>query len=338
MGNSSDVQAKSTITREADVAQAIISRITREVHTILGEIKKVNTTRNIEKVKSEFAQIIFGDEGNEGDLDHGALKEVTDRGAACGNPGAAKKGEHAGNNLVVDFFCLCAMTIGAEGIENVCGVYVGGKGGKSKPDKHGWDEKNSPLGSSAMWASIKKGCRNLMHQHPKSTEEGKEILGDYVKHLKSGGVYRWDSGKQSERKRGMLGTGVVTNDGSEKGPACNGKKGSGRGQPPAGICVYYGLDNWDHNIDWLNRFKTALAMVDALNNKTANIQRDIEKLHMLLHRAEEIYETTNVISKVQNPVIPTSLQTAAKRLTAYNAAWRHPRYAHFLAPWVILLL
>ncbi|CCD12122.1 unnamed protein product, partial [Trypanosoma congolense IL3000] len=108
-GNSSNPTLKPIITREAAVAQAIISRITQKANSILEKIKRVNITERIEKVNTEFARVIFGDEGSESNLCNGALKDVTDRGEACGTSGLTSKGNRAGNNLIVDFFCLCAQ-------------------------------------------------------------------------------------------------------------------------------------------------------------------------------------------------------------------------------------
>ncbi|CCD16589.1 Variant surface glycoprotein [Trypanosoma congolense IL3000] len=336
--NSSDAQVKST-TREAAVAQAILHHITRKAHNILEEIKKLNATRNIEKVKDEFDHVIFGEGGNESHLCNGALSGVNKRDDSCGKSGLFGKGTSAGNNLVVDFFCLCAMrTKDGEGIGNVCGVEIGGKGERrEKPDSHGWGEE-APLGSSSMWASVKKGCGRLLHQHPTSTKEGHDSIKDFLKHLKTGGVIRSDPKEESDLKKGMLGTSVL-NKGSagDSGPVCNGKKGSGRNGIPGGVCVYYGPEpQWEENIGWLKKLKTALNTVDALNNQTATIQRDIDKLQKLLRRAEEIYETTKVITEIQNPVKPTNLQTATKRLTAYNAARRHHHHAHFILLFVLL--
>ncbi|CCD16374.1 hypothetical protein, unlikely [Trypanosoma congolense IL3000] len=144
----------------------------------------------------------------------------------------------------------------------------------------------------------------------------------------------------------MLWTSAGTENGNKHNFLCDGGRGyteggrkSRKDKPPGGVCVYYGSETkiWEENIDLLKQFKTALAIVDDANNKTATIQRDIDKLQTLLHRAEEIYETTQVISEIQKPVVPTNLQTAAKRLTTYNAARRyHP--CHFILTWVPLLL
>ncbi|CCD14811.1 unnamed protein product [Trypanosoma congolense IL3000] len=252
--NISDAQIKPiTNTLEAAVAKAILRRINQKAHKILEEIRKMNATRDIAKVKGEFNQVIFGLEGNESDLKKGALSGVEGRANACGSSGLTSKGNSAGKNLVVDFFCLCVQNAEKNnGIEKVCGVQVGGK-----DEKHSWDDTNGPLGSSSMWASIKKECGNLLHQHPKSTEEGHEVLGDFLMHLKLGGVYRWGSNKVlgSGRKQGMLGTGVGADDGANgNGILCDGKKGyasKGRKSPPGGICVYYGPEKWEENIDWL---------------------------------------------------------------------------------------
>ncbi|CCD14518.1 Variant surface glycoprotein [Trypanosoma congolense IL3000] len=336
VGNSSDTQPKPTTTREAAVAQAILRRIAQKAHTILDEIRKVNATRNIEKVKGEFAKVILGEMMNESHLCDGALKDVKDRATACGNTGHSSKGASAGKNLVVDFYCLCAMRVESigrdqDGIENVCGVYVGSS---KKNGNHGWGDA-CPVTSSTMWASIKKECGKRLQHHPKSTKDGHEVLEDFLKHLELGGVYRWETtGKESSRKAGMLGTGVASEK-EGKNILCDGKKGEKNGQPPGGVCVYYGPSDWGNNIPWMVKFKTALASADALNNKTATIQRDIDKLQKLLRRAEEIYHTTQVISEIQNPAVPKDFQTAAKRLTAYSADRKHNTY-HFILLFVLL--
>ncbi|CCD14366.1 Variant surface glycoprotein, partial [Trypanosoma congolense IL3000] len=303
VGSSSDGQVTLTTTGEPAVAQALINRITQKAHIILEKIKKTNVTEEIEKVKAEFAQVIFGEGGSEGDLCHGALSGVAQRGAACGTPGTGMKGNSAGNSLVVDFFCLCAMRAD-DGMENACGVRIGGK--SSKPDNHGWGSTDGPLGSPSMWASIKKECGTLLHHHPKSTGEGEEILEEFLRHIKLGGVYRWGTTSNvqgSGKKEGMLGTGVGNNDGDhEGGLLCDGTRGKkgvravrGNGENtvnPGGVCVYYGPKSEWQNIPWLKKFQTALEIVDVANNQTAIIQRAIEKLQTLLRRAEEIYETT----------------------------------------------
>ncbi|CCD16991.1 Variant surface glycoprotein [Trypanosoma congolense IL3000] len=349
VGNSSDAYVKLTTTREAAVAQAILSRITQKAHTILKEIIKVNATRDIERAKANFTQVIFGEGMNESHLCDGVLNEISDRAAACGNKGLSSRGASAGKNLVVDFFCLCAQRPDGNGIDNVCGVQVGGK---SKGNYHGWSD-TAPLGSPSMWASIKKECGKLLHKHPKSTQEGYELLEDFLTHLKSGGLYRWGAADNngvdgSDRKPGMLGTAAETKESNqEKGLVCDGSRGNKSPQHararrksgtllPGGVCVYYGSQSEWQSIPWLMKLTTALATVEHVNNKTASIQRGIEKLHTLLQHAEEIYETTNVISKIQTPVVPTNLQKAAKRLTAFNAAWS--QQYHFILPWVLLLL
>ncbi|CCD13535.1 Variant surface glycoprotein [Trypanosoma congolense IL3000] len=332
VGNSSGVQLKPTTTREAAVAQALVRRITQKAHTILNEITKLNVSEEIEKVKAEFHKVIFGEGVNGSDLCHGALKDIELRGNSCGKPGEGEKGSHAGKNLVVDFFCLCAQRKDGEGIDNVCGVYVGAS---KKNGNHGW-ESECPSTSSTMWGSIKKGCGRLVHQNPKSNEEGREVLKDFLKNLETGGLYRWGDNRKvngRNRREGMLGTGVGK-EASGRDIVCDGKRG-GR-QLPGGICVYYGNNDWEENIDWLKKLSTALNAADTMNNKTATIQRDIEKLHTLLHRAEQIYDTTKVITEIQQTVVPTNPQTAAKRLTAYNAVRRHRHHTHSILLFVLL--
>ncbi|CCD16427.1 Variant surface glycoprotein [Trypanosoma congolense IL3000] len=341
--NSTDAQVKPTITRkvitrEVAVSQAILRRISHKAHTIVDEIRNLKATRDIEKVKANFDQVIFGEGMNESELCKGTLKGVNGRATACGKPGDGTKGNSAGKNLVVDFFCLCAMRTSVngkdnEGISNVCGVEVGGK---SKDVKHSWGDACPPT-SSTMWASVKKGCGKLTHTNPKFAAEGHEILNDFLKHLEMGGVYRSGDSSGSNRKKGMLGTSVGTEEQKGVDLICDGSKGYTKsgGKPPGGVCVFYGHESeWD-NIDWLLKFKTALASVDTLNNKTATIQQAIQKLETLLHRAEKIYETAKVISEIQNPVVPHNLPTAAKRLTAYSAARNNP-HAHFILLFVLL--
>ncbi|CCD16429.1 Variant surface glycoprotein [Trypanosoma congolense IL3000] len=328
VGNGSDAQLSHTTTLEAAAAQAILRRITEKSHTILEEIRKNNVTEEIKNVKAEFAHVIFGEDWSESNLCDVALKNLVKRPDACGKPADGKKGDSAGNNLVVDFFCLCSQRK-EDGIQDACKVKVGGKG-----DNHGWSDQG-PLGSSSMWASIKKECGNLLHKAPKSTTEAQEVLEDFLIHLKAGGVYKAKASNDYVKaglKPGMLGTAVTTKHGEDL--ICDGNKG--KTKPPGGICVYYGSENDWKNIPWLKKLKNSLISLDALNNKTATIQRDIEKLQMLLHRAEKIYETAKVITEVQNPVVPPNLQTATKRLTAYNAAWTLHPINHFILLWVLL--
>ncbi|CCD16376.1 Variant surface glycoprotein [Trypanosoma congolense IL3000] len=346
MENSSDYQVQPTITRESAIAQAILKRITQKAHTILDEIKKVNATRNIEKVKAEFAEVIFGDGKNESDLCQGALNGVQERGAACGASGLRSKGDSAGKSIIVDFFCLCVQNPDTNnGIENVCGVKVGGK-----DEKHSWG-KGGPRGCPSMWASIKKECSNLLHHHPKSNAEGYEVLEDFLKHLETGGIYRWGSStfKGTNLKSGMLGTSVGTDDGGTGSDLiCDGKKGYAgkkRGpkeSPPGGVCVYYGTKNEWKNIPWLMKLKSALNKVDTINNQTASIQRAIEKLQMLQHRAEEIYETAKMISEIQNPVVLTAFQNVSGNMTAYNAtrtrSYSYGTHPYLIPAWALFLI
>ncbi|CCD15002.1 Variant surface glycoprotein [Trypanosoma congolense IL3000] len=342
-GNNSEASVKPIVTRETALAQLSLNQITQKAHKILGDIAKINVAEEFGKAKADFNKVIFGDGGNEDDLCHATVKGVENRSKACGDTGEGKKGTHAGNNLVVDFFCLCTQMMDKEGVNQVCGFYVGSN---SNHGLIGWND-SVLMGSSTMWASIKGGCGKHMQQHPMSTEEARHILDQFLKHLKTGGVYRWgnsgDKVEGSERKEGMLGTAVgKKDDNNGKGLICDGKKG--KGSTPAGICVYYGaeLNSWEGNIPWLKQFKTALTSVDAVNNQITSIQRALQKLQMLQHRAEEIYETGKVISEIQKPVgLPAALQNVSGNLTAYNTT-RIRSYGYntnsYFFPALVLLL
>ncbi|CCD17312.1 Variant surface glycoprotein [Trypanosoma congolense IL3000] len=342
-GNNSEAQVKPTVTREATLAQLSLNQISQRAHTILDEIKKANITEETGKVKAEFNKVIFGDGGNESELEQTSLNGISDRAAACGKPGQDAKGEIAGKNLVVDFFCLCAQRPDGAGANQVCGFYMGSN---RENGQVGWSE-TGPKGSSTMWSSIKGGCGKHMQQHPKSTAEARHILDQFLKHLRTGGIHREidSSGNKvegSERVEGMLGIGVKKkNGGSGNRPDCNGKKG-GKSQSPGGVCVYYGAKSQWESIPWLKPFNTALASVDTVNAQTTTIQRSIQKLQMLLHRAEEIYETAKVITEVQNPVGLTTLQNATGNLTVYSAtrirSYSYNPNSYLIPLWVLLLL
>ncbi|CCD16325.1 Variant surface glycoprotein [Trypanosoma congolense IL3000] len=342
-GNSSEAQVKPTVTRDAAVAQLGLNQISQRAHTIWEKIKRMNVTKEIGNAKAEFAQVIFGENGNERNLDHTALSGVNGREDACGKPGGGTKGINAGKSLVVDFFCLCAQRPDGAGINQVCGFYVGSN---RENGLLGWNDTHGPEGSLTMWSSIKGGCGKHMRQHPKSSAEAHHILDQFLKHLRTGGVYRWgqnnDKSKAVKEKEGMLGTGVGKEKGDiGNGPVCDGKKGNKGGQSPSGICVYYGAESnsWEGKIPWLKTFETALATVEEINNQTATIQRSLEKLQMLLHRAEEIYETTKVMLEIQNPEKLATLPNARGNLTAYNAT-RTRSYSpnSYLFPALVLLL
>ncbi|CCD17448.1 Variant surface glycoprotein [Trypanosoma congolense IL3000] len=343
-GNNSEAQVKPIVTREAAISQLSLNQITQKAHTILDEIKKMEVTETIEKGKAEFDKVIFGESGNESDLDHTALSGVGGRAAACGDTGLSRKGGSVGKSLVVDFFCLCVQRPDGEGVNQVCGFYVGSG---YKNGLLGWNE-SEPMGSSTMWASIKGGCGKHMHQHPKYTSEARNILDQFLKHLKTGGVYRWIDNSQktvkdSNRRSGMLGTSACTENGGSGNcniPICNGKEGK-KTSSPGGVCVYYGEESEWHNMDWLKQYKTALVSVEAANNKTAIMQRYIKKLQMLQHRAEEIYETAKVISEIKNTVVLAAFQNASANMTAYNATRTrsnsHNHHPYFAIQLLLLL-
>ncbi|CCD11821.1 unnamed protein product [Trypanosoma congolense IL3000] len=352
-GNNSEAQVKPTVTREAALAQLSLNQITQKAHTIWDEIKKMEITENIEKAKAEFAQVIFGDNGNESDLCNATVKGVGNRSKACGHTGLSSKGSSAGKNLVVDFFCLCVRRQDGEGVNQVCGFYAGSG---YKNGQLGWNE-TGPWGSSTMWALIKGGCWKHMQQHPKSTSEARHILDKFLKHLKVGGVYRQIKCENdppcsnrkaktvvsgSDRKAGMLGTAITVSISTEV--TCDGKKGDEKtGKNPGGVCVYYGQESEWKNIPWVIKFETALASVDAVNNQKTSIQRAIQKLQMLLHRAEEIYETTKVISEIKyHGGLTAALQNASGNLTVYNTtrirSYSYNLNSYFVPAWALLFL
>ncbi|CCD12089.1 unnamed protein product, partial [Trypanosoma congolense IL3000] len=186
MGNSWEAKLTSAVTKETVVTQLSLNQITQRAQKILEDIRKINVTKEIEKVKDEFHKVIFGEDGNESNLDQGALKGVDGRAGACGNNGLSSKGTSAGKNLVVDFFCLCVQRQDGEGINQVCGFYAGSG---YKNGQLGWNDTGL-MGSSTMWASIKGGCGKHMQQNPKSTAEARHILDQFLNHLRTGGVYR----------------------------------------------------------------------------------------------------------------------------------------------------
>nr|CCD21842.1 VSG [Trypanosoma congolense IL3000] len=249
MGNSWEARLKSVVTRETVLTQLSLYKITQRAHNIFEEMKRVNATRDVEKAKAEFNKVIFWENRNESDLCHATVNGLGNRSVACGKPGQEKKGTRAGKNLVMDFFCLSVQRQDGEGINQICGFYAGSgyKNGRIVWSKQG------PWGSSTMWASIKWGCGKHMQQHPKSTAEARHILEQFLKHLKTGGVYRWGSGNEVKginRKEGMLGTCAGTNTGSGTDIPCDGKKGEKTGTKPGGVCLYYGPESeWEANID-----------------------------------------------------------------------------------------
>ncbi|CCD12121.1 Variant surface glycoprotein [Trypanosoma congolense IL3000] len=342
-GNNSKTQLPHTTTREAALLQTSLNQITQRAHKILDEINKMDVTENIEKAKAEFHKVIFGDGGNESNLCHATVNDMDNRSVACGDTGLSSKGASAGKNLVVDFFCLCAMrTESGEGAKQACGFFVG------KIDYYyGWGEQG-PWGSSTMWASIKGGCGKRMQQHPKSTAEARHILDQFLKHLKTGGVYRQIKCEKnphpnckkaivedSNRKEGMLGTGVTVDNTAKV--TCDGKKGDDKKPEAGGVCVYYGKESEWKNIPWVIKYESALTTVEYANNQTASIQRDIQKLQTLLHRAEEIYETAKVITEIQNPIrLASVFPNASGNLTAYNTT-RIRSYSYISRPCFMLL-
>ncbi|CCD14867.1 unnamed protein product [Trypanosoma congolense IL3000] len=75
-GNNAGAQVKQTLTREAALTKLSLNQITQRVHKILEDIRKINVTKEIEKVKAEFAKVIFGVYGNKSDLCQEKVKDL----------------------------------------------------------------------------------------------------------------------------------------------------------------------------------------------------------------------------------------------------------------------
>ncbi|CCD13779.1 unnamed protein product, partial [Trypanosoma congolense IL3000] len=271
-----------TQTEASRSAQTQLIGISQEAHKLLDEIKKANPEGEAEKARNTFNKVIFGKNGEYGGLCHGALKGVEEkRITACGEPSESKKGTSAGKNLILDFFCLCAQhNLPDEGIDNVCGVSVG------SGDGAGWGTKLQL--ADIMCGEVKKGCERFAKQGVTSTQDGYSLYHKFLAKVKAGGKVKVNN-SESFQKPGMLGTAVSATVNSNF--HCNGKKtvstsrtnfGSG-----SGVCIFYGNQNWKENIDWLEKFKEGLQLIDKLNTETASWQH---QLTTLLNRARELYE------------------------------------------------
>ncbi|CCD12572.1 unnamed protein product, partial [Trypanosoma congolense IL3000] len=192
-------ESVNTQTEETKSAQTQLIGITQEAHKLLDEIKKENPEGEVEKVKNTFNTVIFGEHGNAGDLYHGALRGVeSNRPKACGSK--EKKGDSAGKNLVVDFFCLCAQPNDvSEGVDKVCGVSVG------SGDSAGWGGKLDSPGT--MWNEVKKGCEKYIQQSLSSTQGGHFLYREFLDKVMAGGNVKVKN-LENVPKRGMLGTAV----------------------------------------------------------------------------------------------------------------------------------
>ncbi|CCD12950.1 Variant surface glycoprotein [Trypanosoma congolense IL3000] len=277
-----------TQSEETKSAQTQLIRITHEARKLLEEIKRVNPEGEAESARHAFNQVIFGKNGKE-DLSQRGLEVVKSRPVACGRKPLDKKGESAGKNLIVDFFCLCAKHDHAEGVDKVCGVSVG------SGDGAGW--RGEKLDSIAtMWDEVKDGCEKFSKRGVTSTQDGYSLYHDFLAKVKAGGNIKV---KKTETipKHGMLGTAV-----SETGKNdlnCNGKKEvstSRTSSSGSGVCIFYGNHHQEQNIEWLKKFKEGLQLIDKLNTETASWQH---QLTTLLNRARELYEKVKAESQLE---------------------------------------
>ncbi|CCD15161.1 unnamed protein product [Trypanosoma congolense IL3000] len=277
-----------TQTEETKSAQTQLIGVTREAHKLLDGIKKVNPEGQAESARHAFNQVIFGKNGKEGDLSKGALEVVDSRMTACGSRPLEQKGESAGKNLVVDFFCLCAQyNVFNEGVDNVCGVSVG------SGDGTGWGAKLDSI--ATMWNEVKNGCDKFVKQGVTSTQDGYSLYHELLQKVKAGGKVKVTN-TETVPKHGMLGTAVSDTDNSNF--HCNGKKAvsTTRVKVGSGVCVFYGTHHQEQNIAWLKKFKEGLQLIDKLNTETASWQH---QLTTLLNRARELYEKVKAESQLE---------------------------------------
>ncbi|CCD16715.1 Variant surface glycoprotein [Trypanosoma congolense IL3000] len=275
-----------TQSEETTSAQTQLVGISRDAKKILDAIKRENPEGEVEKVKYTFNQVIFGKNGKE-DLSKRGLEVEPSRSQACGSNNLGK-GKSAGKNLVVDFFCLCAKHDKEEGVDNVCWVSVG------SGDGAGW--RGGTLDSAnTMWNEVKNGCETFRQQSVTSTQEGHFLHREFLDKVTVGGNVKLNS-SIIVHKQGMLGTAVSKTGNNNFN--CNGKKEvNTHSRTPgsaAGVCVFYGNQNWKENIDWLKKFKTGLQLIDKLNTETASWQH---QLTTLLNRARELYEKVKADSQ-----------------------------------------
>ncbi|CCD17300.1 Variant surface glycoprotein [Trypanosoma congolense IL3000] len=317
-----------TQTEETKSAQTQLTGITHEAHRLLGEIKKVNPEGQAEMARNTFNQVIFGKNGKE-DLSHKALEVVPSRMAACGSKPLEKKGQSAGKNLIVDFFCLCAKHDVEDGVDKVCGVSVG-NGRDSRWEGGTLDSANT------MWDEVKNGCEKFSKHGVTSTQDGYSLYNDFLEKVKVGGNVKVKDSSTTPR-HGMLGTAV-----SETGKNdlnCNGKKEVSSGgrftSSAAGVCIFYGNHHQEDNIAWLKKFKEGLQLIDKLNTETAAWQH---QLTTLLNRARELYEKVKADSQLEEE--KTQEPTEAQHPTTdenENADSATQSMRHSLLAWALLL-
>ncbi|CCD17297.1 Variant surface glycoprotein [Trypanosoma congolense IL3000] len=279
-----------TQSEETKSAQTQLIGITREAQKLLDGIKKVNPEGQAESARHAFNQVIFGEHGKEGDLYHGTLNGVRGRMGACGIKPLEKKGESAGKNLIVDFFCLCAKHDVVDGVDKVCGVSVG-NGRDSRWEGGTLDSANT------MWDEVKNGCEKFSKNGVTSTQDGYSLYNDFLEKVKVGGNVKLKH-SSTVHKPGMLGTAVSETERNDF--HCNGKKEVNNGRfnvgSGSGVCVSYGNHHLEENIDWLKKFKYGLQLIDKLNTETASWQH---QLTTLLNRARGLYEKVKADTQLE---------------------------------------
>ncbi|CCD17435.1 Variant surface glycoprotein [Trypanosoma congolense IL3000] len=278
-----------TQSEETKSAQTQLIGITRDARKLLEEIKRVNPEGEEGKARNTFNQVIFGKNGKE-DLSHKALEVVPSRMAACGSKPLEKKGQSAGKNLIVDFFCLCAKHDVEDGVDKVCGVSVG-NGRDSRWEGGTLDSANT------MWDEVKDGCKTFIKQSVTSTQEGHFLYREFLDKVKVGGKIKVKA-SATVHKPGMLGTAVSETERNDF--HCNGKKEVNNGRfnvgSGSGVCIFYGNHHLEENIAWLSKFKEGLQLIDKLNTETASWQH---QLTTLLNRARELYEKVKADSQLE---------------------------------------
>ncbi|CCD15007.1 unnamed protein product [Trypanosoma congolense IL3000] len=278
--------------------------------------------------KNTFNQVIFGKNGKE-DLSHEALEVVPSRMAACGSKPLEKKGQSAGKNLIVDFFCLCAKHDVEDGVDKVCGVSVG-NGRDSRWEGGTLDSANT------MWDEVKNGCEKFFKNGVTSTQDGYSLYNDFLEKVKVGGNVKLKH-SSTVHKPGMLGTAVSETEKNDF--HCNGKKEVNNGRfnvgSGSGVCVSYGNHHREQNIKWLSQFKAGLQLVDQLNTETASWQH---QLTTLLNRARELYEKVKADTQqeeVDTDESPLTQHPNPEENENTDSATRSMR--HSLLAWALLL-
>ncbi|CCD13214.1 unnamed protein product [Trypanosoma congolense IL3000] len=214
----------------------------------------------------------------------------------------------------------------SEGVDKVCGVSVGA--GKDS----GWGPKL--YSTATMWVEIRNGCEKFAERSSTSTQVGHSLYSEFLEKVAEGGNVKV-KGSGTGPKTGMLGTAV--SDSKNANFNCNGQSSTNRFSG-SGICVFYGDNKREDNIEWLKQFKTGLDIIDKLNNKTASWKNT---LHTLKSRAKAIYERVMESSQLEKE--DTEEPTQAQRLlsvenaTTNNTTRSHSDHGRLILPWTLLI-